>query len=440
MQKAPTITPDEYIYLSEEEKKALIAQMEKHREEQILQAYRDKRIDDYDKDFLLDAIRNSQQKIYAICNFIEKVLNKEPIGIYSYDPHNDEIKKDNRGNPINYGEGIISPLLSFCMEFTDDKNNPVFAYISTPKSIERAIQKLSGKYDKICHQEEKKLTDWAWNNEDREAYAERLQDLSRPHEMLNDMYRVTLSSKYLPNVLEYMDKCQNIKSEIFFSNPKDTNNLFTEDLGSNKKNYFDGSMIIRIQQGDFRFELLFKIHTLHEMDSLTHTIYEQSRKKSTSPAEKEKCEQRIKQINDLGIHKYHMEVLDKVNRMEEAQKRSLKGNKGENQTFNRCKQFLKKAYHVTSPKSIKAKEEFASQNLLNKLCFLQIIDKAPKDINIFEEDNTPIIENAFNRLSPAEKNRYYQIEKMAIKYESTINKIIANKVRSSKILSGGNGR
>ena len=94
MQKAPTITPDEYIYLSEEEKKALIAQMEKHREEQILQAYRDKRIDDYDKDFLLDAIRNSQQKIYAICNFIEKVLNKEPIGIYSYDPHNDEIKKE----------------------------------------------------------------------------------------------------------------------------------------------------------------------------------------------------------------------------------------------------------------------------------------------------------------------------------------------------------
>lgn len=286
----------------------------------------------------------------------------------------------------------------------------------------------------------KKLTDWAWNNEDREAYAERLQDLPHPHEMLNDMYRVTISCKYLQNLFYYMDKFQNAQDASFFSNPADSNNLFNEDLGSNPKNYFDASIIERDPNSDFRFEMLFKLQILHEGDSLTHDEYEKERKASATSKEKEDCNRRIKQINDLSIHKYHIQVLDKIYSMEDDLKIKLNGNKDENQTFNECKQFLKKAYHVTSPRPIKAKEDFSSQNPLNKLCFLQIIGKAPKDINIFEGDNTPIIENAFNHLTPPEKIRYYQIEKIAIKYESDINELITHKVRSSKILSGGNVR
>lgn len=155
MQKFPTITPDEYIYLSDDEKELLHEKLIEYQTQKIEQAYKDRLIDDYDKDFLLDAISNSPQKIKDIRNFIIEILGKNPIGIYIYDPHNDKIATDSRGNPIKYGNNIISPLLNICLEFTDENNDPLFVYIAIPKSIERAAQKLNGKYDKICHQEEK---------------------------------------------------------------------------------------------------------------------------------------------------------------------------------------------------------------------------------------------------------------------------------------------
>lgn len=446
------------------------------------QAYKDKRITYYDYE-KLKIYFSDPEKVYRHTYRAIYNLFKQPEATYAIDLHTGKVETDERGNPVEYSLKAVTPFTNTKLVYYDKFHNEIGIIFPEMKNIDRIIEKLMYEYGKEYNQDLNDISDIAFIDEDREKFAEKMQDIPLPSSKLHDVLRLTVTCKYKTDVMrvcnvfqkdrtiytkdtkEYEDKNhpyqtttfeeeKRIKEkEPYYTIYEEMRNRFDGKLEDNPKMYYDIKIVLHIpdEDGVIRdVEIQFKIQTLYYADIKTHVLYEMVRnieknieKKGPKMDAKEKAQlnaqkiillNRITQINKNAIHQYNMQVVDKIRRIEDdgyipigAEPEHTDG------TYQWCREFLFKEYMPESLKDFDAKEAFNPEDETNKMCFLRMIGKLDPNFDEFSPSASLDIEEAFATLTPSEKSRFMGIYQISNRY----GQIIQNAINHKRIQDDG---
>ena len=452
MQKTPeqditklNFSASDLYNLSQEEIAAIQNRYDRHNKQTINTALKEDRISENEKEYLLrfyddgmESYRNLYRTIYELFG--------QPENTCAFNQTTGSVDTDERGLDIDYSLKVLTPFVETRLEYRDKNNNPIYVVFPKMKSAKRAIEKLEKEYGRERAQAMKKYLDRFFEDDDREALRENMQNIPQTIENLHDILRLTITCKYLSDVKRLMRKITENKNPFFSINPKETRNLFDKPLAENKKKYYDIKMVMHLND-TFDAEIQLKIHTLFQGDLRTHPIYEEVRKLE---AETSSCtditsrqkqariqilNERITRINQNAIHQYNMTVLDKARRIEYDGYRPLRIEpEYPDGTYKRCRNFISEEYLPESSDQFCPDIAFNQQDSVNKLCFLRMTKKLPSDFDEFSDQAAQQIDQKFENLSPEEKNRFTGITKIAQRYAPTIRHVIENKLHNKIML------
>lgn len=407
-------------------------------------AFKQGRINEEERSYMLEFFCDSMGVYREVYRSIYETFG-QPEETCSFDLKTGQVETDAQGNNINYGLKILTPSTCTRLEYRDKNHNPVYIIIPQMKSAERAVDKIENEYSKETFTAMRAALDKMFQDDDREAFGEKLQNLPKKTSKLHDILRLSFTCKYLSDVEQLKHRLSENKSDFYFINSKETRDRFEKPLKENEKQYYDIKMIIHQKNKEgkvFDVEAQLKIDTLFRGDLRTHAIYEQTRQLETEvdkldadsfDARQKKAQlkilnNRIKQINQHSIHQYNMTVLDKAFRIEDDGYRPLRvAPDFADGTYRRCRNFISTEYLVASFDNFNSKEAFSADNSLNKLCFLKLIGKLPSDFDEFKEGADKTINEKFDNLENIERRRFEGINEIANKYQSVIQRKIKNR-------------
>ena len=466
----------EIVSLTDDDLNTILAKMSEHSIAIIEKAYKNRKIDSKQykhlKQYFSDPDKVYRQTYRAIYN-----LFKQPEATQAIDLSTGKVEKNEQGRPINYTLRAVTPFTNTQLVYYDKFHNPIRIIFPKMKGAKRAIDKIIYEYGKEYNQALVKISDLAFVDEDREAYADALQMLPTPETQLRDILRLTITCKYktdverISNVIQkgrtiytlpnevYKEKRANHtqtspdeekrikKNEPYYIIAEEKRNRFDGKIKDNSKMYYDIKLVMYIpdENGIIRaVELQLKIHTLYMADVRTHKIYEEVRaiekeleKKASSLSAEEKNQliakkkilnHRIAQINKNAIHQYNMMVVDKIRRIEEDGYIPLRAApEYADGTYQECRDFLFKEYMPESLNDFNAKEAFDPSDDLNKMCFLRMIGKLEPNFDEFSPTANTEVEEAFKNLTPAEMHRFTGIYQVSNRYSQIIQNAINEK-------------
>lgn len=437
------------VNLPTEEINRIQKQIDAENLETIEKACNEYRISPLERDYLLNFYADGMSVYRDVYRTLYETFRR-PERTCSVNLESGKVDCDNSGNPIDYGLKAVTPFTCTRLEYVDKFNNPIYIIFPRMKSADRAIEKLERKYGKEYQTALYNAARLAFEQEDREAFAEKLQSIPQSNERLHDIIRLTITSKYLSGVeriTQVLAHNHDSPKAKFYINKDEIRNRFTLPLSKNAKRYYDIKMIVHQKKDDklLDMELQLKIQALYEADLRTHKIYEEVRTIEASLPNKPTTEDtldmrqktarikilnnRIRQINENSIHQYNMMVLDKARRIEDDGYRPLRiepDNK--DGTYDQCRQFIQKEYLVESYDTFNPETAFSADNEINKLSFLRLLGKLETDFNETDENASKVINYKFSRLTLAEKERFNGINEIAHRYSSIIRrKILAKK-------------
>ena len=425
--------------------------------EVVEKAFNDRRITAEDRDYLIDFYSDGMGVYREVYRALYESF-KRPDRTCAFDPQTGKIDRDANGKPINYGLKAVTPFTSTRLEYVDKFNNPIYVIFPRMKKAERAVEKLESKYGQAYIAAIKKASYLLFEMEDREAFSEKIQSIPRGTKKLNDILRLTITSKYLSGVERIRRVLTENRGEIkskFHINDAETRDRFALPLSQNEKRYYDIKMIMRQETEDdkhLNVEVQLKIQALYEGDLRTHKIYEEVRaieaklakdRKQMEPVEVRQQEAKIKilnnrcrKINENAIHKYNMMVLDKARRIEDDGYRPLRVEPDNaDGTYDQCRQHINKEYLVESYDDFDPKTAFSADDEINKLCLLRLIGKVDTEFDETDENAHKIITYKFSRLTPAEKERFNGINEIANRYAPIIQRKILAKKKLEPMMS-----
>lgn len=417
--------------------------------EVIENAYNEHRITHLDRDYLIDFYSDGMGVYSEVYRFLYESF-KRPDRTCAFDPQTGKIDRDINGQPINYGLKAVTPFTCTRLEYVDKFNNPIYVIFPRMKKASRAVEKLESKYGKDSRISMQKALDRYFQTDDREAFAESLRNIPQGNKKLNDIMRLTITSKYLSGVeriSRVLTENRGDTKSKFYINESETRDRFSMPLSKNEKRYYDIKMIMHQttkEQKHLNVEVQLKIQSLYEGDLLTHKIYEEVRaieaklaqkRNSLKPTEVRRLEAKIKilnnrcrRINEHAIHKYNMMVLDKAWRIENDGYRPLHIEPDNmDGTYNQCRKFINKEYMVESYADFDPKTAFSATDDINKLCFLRMLGKIDYDFDETKENAYKTINYRFSRLTPAEKERFNGINEIAQRYALVIQRKISKR-------------
>ena len=406
------------------------------------------RITENDYNYLIEAFQDGM----GWCRLIYRSMYEtfgSPIYTTGFDPITGEVDRDKNGKTIDHTLKALTPLAPTRLKFIDKNNNALYAIFPKMKSAERAVEKLETELHRDYNEEMTAALDQLFRDEDRDAFCERLQNITPAYTSLRDIYRLTVTAKYLSDVkrlkkvfTEFGKKNQN---QFYFIVDKETRDRFDKPLSQNEKQYYDIKMIMYQQlpnKSHFAVEIQLKIDTLFRGDLKTHELYEKARElegkitSSTSPEERKLSEQLIelynkrnKKINQNAIHEYNMIVLDKAYRIEDDYVAMEIEPDNPDKTYKRCADFIEDNYLVESYRPFDGSKAFSADNELNKMCFLKLIGKLPKHFDEFAEGASETVNQEFSRLQHRDRRRFAGINNIAQRYQATISKKINQRKR-----------
>lgn len=419
--------------------------------ETIEKAYRQHRINDYERDYLLEFFHDGMAVEREVYRSLYETFG-QPERTCSYDPATGKVETDKNGQEINYGLKILTPFTGTRLQYRDKNINYIYVIIPPMKKASRAIQKIDAEYGKEYRRKFNRELEKLFTSEDREAFCESIQEIPQTTSNLHDILRLTITCKYLGDVQRIKRKFSENKSTSFYINPEETRDRFLKPLSQNEKKYFDIKMIMHHKMPNGKIldvEAQLKIDTLYMGDILTHGIYEQVRETEAvltkKGAQMEDFEvrqkqaqikilnNRIRQINESFLHQYNMVVMDKIYRIENDGYRPLRVEpENADGTYNRCRTFLSAEYIPESYRQFNGQEDFSAASEINKLCYLRMIGKLPADFDMFSETASKHINYKFARLSPAEIERFNGLNEVAMRYESIVRRKIHDRARSDQ--------
>lgn len=462
-------TVKEIVNLPNDEIDNIQNQINAHNLEVIERAHDQRQINDTDYDYLLDFYTDGMDVYREVYRTVYECF-KRPDRTCAFDPSTGKTETDANGKPINYGLKAVTPFTCTRLEYVDSFNNPIYVIFPRMKKAERAIEKLESKYNKDYAKECMKAADLAFINEDREAFAEKLNNISKGNTKLNDILRLTITSKYLSGIHRINDilvaNCSGAyaRSQI---NQSKTRNRFDMPLSKNKKRYYDVKMFMHQKTSDgktLNVEIQLKVQDLYNGDIRTHKLYEDIRsieaKLATGKdllesseirqyeAKIKILENRVRQINENAVHLYDMRVLDKARRIEDDGYRPLRIHPDNpDGTYNQCRQLIKDEYLVESYNDFTPETAFSENDTVNKLCFLRMIGKIDQTFDETAENARTAIDYAFKNITLAEKERFNGINEIAVRYKDAVQQKINRKHKDdmehetsvSAIISRNNG-
>ena len=444
-------TVKEIVNLPNDEIDNIQNQINAHNLEVIERAHDNHRISDADHEYLLDFYTDGMDVYREVYRTVYECL-KLPDRTCAFDPATGVTETDERGKPINYGLKAVTPFTCTRLEYVDRYNNPIYVIFPRMKKAERAIEKLESKYNKDYAKECIEASKLAFVDEDREAFAEKLSNISKGNTKLNDILRLTITSKYLSGIDRIINALDANCSGAFARariNKSKTRNRFQMPLSKNKKRYYDVKMFMHQKTTDAKtlnVEIQLKVQDLYNGDIRTHQLYENirsveaelaTRKDLLDPSDIRQreakikiLENRVRQINENAAHLYNMRVLDKARRIENDGYRPLRIKPdNEDGTYNQCLDLIKDEYLVESYNDFNPKTAFSENDAVNKLCFLRLIGKIDQTFDETAENASNTINVAFNRLSIIEKERFNGINEIAARYTDAIQHKINNKYK-----------
>lgn len=444
-------TVKEIVNLPNDEIDNIQNQINAHNLEVIERSHNNNRINDTDYDYLLDFYTDGMDVYREVYRTVYECF-KRPDRTCAFDPATGKTETDINGKPINYGLKAVTPFTCTRLEYVDAYNNPIYVIFPRMKKAERAIEKLESKYNKDYAQECIKAADLVFINEDREAFAEKLCNISKGNTKLNDILRLTITSKYLSGISrinDVLNETCSAKNSRAHINKSKTRNRFKMPLSKNKKRYYDVKMFMHQKTTDgktLNVEIQLKVQDLYNADIRTHKLYENIRtieaelatgKDLLEPSEIRQreakikiLENRVRQINENAIHLYDMRVLDKARRIEDDGYRPLRIlPDNEDGTYNQCRQLIKDEYLVEAYDNFDPHAAFSEQDEVNKLCFLRLIGKIDHSFDETAPDAFNTVNNMFTEISMAEKERFNGINEVAVRYQKTVQQKVSRKYK-----------
>ena len=446
------------------------------------QAYDEKRITSYDYE-KLKIYFSDPEKVYRHTYRAIYNLFKQPEATHAIDLSTGKVETDEHGKPVEYSLKAVTPFTNTKLVYYDKYHNEIGIIFPKMKEAERIIEKLCYEYGIEYNQDLHDIAHIAFDDENREEFAEKMQDIPLPSSKLHDVLRLTVTCKYktdterlcnifLKNRTIYSKETQDYdrknmpyektnsaeekrikESEPYYVIQEETRNRFNGKLEDNPKMYYDIKIVLHIpdENGVVRdVEIQFKIQTLFFADARTHQLYEivrdiekrlekegskiDPKDKAQMLAQKKILLNRITQINKNAIHQYNMMVVDKIRRIEDdgyipigAEPEHTDG------TYQWCREFLFNEYMPETLKDFDAKESFNPEDELNKMCFLRMIGKLEPDFDEFSPSASLDIEEAFDSLTPSEKSRFDGIYQVSNRY----GQIIQNSINHKRIQDNG---
>lgn len=441
------------VNLPNEEIDNLQEKMNAENLELVEKAYAERRINIHDREYLIDFFTDGMSVYREVYRALYESF-KRPERTCAFDPQTGKVECDSNGRPIDYGLKAVTPFTCTRLEYVDKFNNPIFVIFPRMKKASRAIEKLESEYNKDYSKAIRDAAYLVFEQEDREAFCEKIQSIPHGCTKLNDILRLTITCKYLSGV----ERIKGVISEnrgqsMFFINEAETRNRFALPLSKNEKRYYDIKMIMHQQNGDKKLnvEIQLKIQTLYEADLRTHGIYEKVRSIEANlnkerhlmePIEIRQQEaqikilnNRIRKINENAIHQYNMMVLDKARRIEDDGYRPLRIEPDyPDGTYDQCRQHINREYLVESYDAFNPQTAFSADNDINKLCFLRLIGKLDVDFDETDENAYKTINYKFSRLTPSEKERFNGINEIAKRYAPIIQRKILTRQKMEPML------
>ncbi len=434
------------VNLPEEEIDRIQEKINAQNLELISNAYTEHRISGDDREYLLNFYRDGMTVYREVYRALFELF-KHPEFTCALDLATGKVDTDSQGNEINYGLKAVTPFTCTRLEYVDKFNNPIYVIFPKMKSASRAIEKIESEYGAEYKQDLKKISRFIFEDEDREAFSETLQNLKPKSAKLHDILRLTVTCKYLTDVeriKRVMTENRHNGKRNYYINPNETRDRFLKPLAENQKKYYDIKMIMhQMYTGGqtLDVEVQLKIHTLYMADLRTHKIYEdvrsieallekeKSRMNSNEIRQKQAqikiLNNRIRQINENAVHQYNMMVVDKARRIEDDGYRPLRVRPDyADGTYHECRQIISREYMVESFLPFDPQTAFSARDNLNKLCYLRMLGKLENDFNEFSDDAAKTINLYFSQLSQAEMERFNGINEIAGRYAPIIRKKI----------------
>ena len=101
----------------------------------------------------------------------------------------------------------------------------------------------------------------------------------------------------------------------------------------------------------------------------------------------------------------------------------------EDGTYNQCRQLIKDEYLVEAYDNFDPHAAFSEQDEVNKLCFLRLIGKIDHSFDETAPDAFNTVNNMFNEISMAEKERFNGINEVAVRYQKTVQQKVSRKYK-----------
>lgn len=440
-------TVKEVVNLSNEEIDQIQDQKNTENLAIIEKAYLQKRITPDERDYLHSFYKDGMSVYREVYRTLYELFH-HPENTCAFNLKTGTVDLDTFGHHKNYGLKAVTPFTCTRLEYVDKFNNPIYIIVPEMKSASRAVDKLEKEYSKEYSDDLAKIAHYAFEDENREAFAEKLQNIKPKSERLHDILRLTITSKYFSDV-ERLKRLITEQSKNKFSNfdiyADETRDRFLIAPEKNEKKYYDIKMIMHqhIPNGQkLDVEVQLKIQTLYNADIRTHEIYEKVRqiedKLTKNPilnsdedrqkrAQVKILKNKIKVLNENALHQYNMMVIDKACRLEADGYRPLRIEPdSKDGTYEQCRQFILREYLPESSKPFKP-EDFSAENEVNKLCYLRLLGKLDNDFNELSDNAMDFVHQKFETLSASEKERFEGINEVARRYEPVI---------SSKIKQG----
>lgn len=433
----------EVVNMTNQEIDAIQNEIDKTNLEVIEQAYQDLRITDTDYAYLREFYHDGMGIYRTVYRALYETF-KHPEYTTAFNLSTGQIDIDDHGKPVNYGLKVVTPFTSTRLKYVDKFNNPIYISFPKMKTAARAIEKLESEYGKEYAKELEKAAYLVFEQEDREAFAEKISQIRPSSKKLHDILRLTVTCKYLTDALRIermMTEKRGFIERNYSIDPQETRNRFNRPLRDNPKKYYDIKMIMhqKNEKGEtFDVEVQLKIHTLYNADFRTHKLYEDVRAIQAELAQNQKnmdpreirqknatieiLTRRISLINENAIHQYNMMVIDKARRFEDDGYRPLRiAPDFEDGTYQQCRMFIKREYLVESYDYFDPKEAFSAENENNKVAYLKLIGKIDPFYDEFAEHALEQVDEIFQKLSFAEKANFESLNEVAKRYAPFIN-------------------
>jgi len=434
------------VNLPEEEIDLIQEKINAQNLETISNAFAEHRIGIDDRDYLFNFYHDGMGVYREVYRALFELF-KHPEYTCALDLTTGKVDTDSQGNQINYGLKAVTPFTCTRLEYVDKFNNPIYVIFPKMKNASRAIEKIESEYGAEYKRELKKISRFIFEDEDREAFRETLQDLRPKSAKLHDILRLTVTCKYFSDVeriKRVMTENRQGSKRNYYINAAETRDRFLKPLAENQKKYYDIKMIMHQMYPDGQMldvEVQLKIHTLYTADLRTHKIYEDVRsieallEKEKSHMDSNEIRQkqaqikilnnRIRQINENAVHQYNMMVVDKARRIEDDGYRPLRVSPDyKDGTYHECRQIIAREYMVESFLPYNPQTAFSAQDELNKLCYLRMLGKVDNDFDEFSPKAREMINMRFSHLSQAEIERFNGINEIAHRYAPIIRKKI----------------